>query len=173
MSILVNKHSRIIVQGFTGTEGTFHAEQMKSSAFHLRRSDRLLIVAVSLLLPIFSVPAATFVNFETAPVHPVALSADHRTLAVCNLPDNRVELFDVESGSPVPIGDVPVGLDPVAVRFRTTNELWVINHISSSVSIVDLARRTVIAWARWPARRMSSLPVRRNGLSCPARERMR
>ena len=28
MSVLVNKNSRIIVQGFTGTEGTFHAEQM-------------------------------------------------------------------------------------------------------------------------------------------------
>ncbi len=28
MSILVNKHSKVIVQGFTGTEGTFHAGQM-------------------------------------------------------------------------------------------------------------------------------------------------
>ena len=28
MSILVNKDSRIIVQGFTGSEGTFHATQM-------------------------------------------------------------------------------------------------------------------------------------------------
>jgi succinyl-CoA synthetase alpha subunit len=28
MSILVNKESRVIVQGFTGKEGTFHAEQM-------------------------------------------------------------------------------------------------------------------------------------------------
>jgi succinyl-CoA synthetase alpha subunit len=28
MSILVDKHSRVIVQGFTGQEGTFHAEQM-------------------------------------------------------------------------------------------------------------------------------------------------
>ena len=28
MSVLVNKESRIIVQGFTGNEGTFHAEQM-------------------------------------------------------------------------------------------------------------------------------------------------
>lgn len=28
MSILVNKQSRILVQGFTGTEGTFHATQM-------------------------------------------------------------------------------------------------------------------------------------------------
>lgn len=28
MSILVNKHSKILVQGFTGTEGSFHASQM-------------------------------------------------------------------------------------------------------------------------------------------------
>ncbi len=28
MSVLVNKNSKIIVQGFTGTEGSFHAEQM-------------------------------------------------------------------------------------------------------------------------------------------------
>jgi succinyl-CoA synthetase alpha subunit len=28
MSVLVNKNSKIIVQGFTGTEGTYHAEQM-------------------------------------------------------------------------------------------------------------------------------------------------
>src|SRR5688500_6768488 len=28
MSILVNKQSRVLVQGFTGTEGTFHATQM-------------------------------------------------------------------------------------------------------------------------------------------------
>lgn len=28
MSVLVNKNSKIIVQGFTGTEGTFHASQM-------------------------------------------------------------------------------------------------------------------------------------------------
>ena len=35
MSILVNKKSRVIVQGFTGTEGTFHAGQMIEYGTHV------------------------------------------------------------------------------------------------------------------------------------------
>src|SRR4026208_1725724 len=92
-----------------------------------------------------------FINFETAPVHPVALGPDGRTLAVCNLPDNRVELFDVSSGTPASIGRVAVGLDPVSARFASSNELWVVNHISSSISIVDVAAQNVIATLETPA----------------------
>lgn len=85
-----------------------------------------------------------FFNWETAPVHPVALSPDGTRLAVCNLPDARVEVFDVASGLPVALGSVPVGLDPVTVRFRTSAELWVANYISDSVSIIDLPTMRVV-----------------------------
>jgi YVTN family beta-propeller protein len=104
------------------------------------------------LWPVFALLAlsasrlsGSFINFETAPVHPIALSPDRQLLAVCNLPDGRVQLFDVSSGIPWPLGDVTVGVDPVTVRFRTAHELWVANHISSSVSIVDVAKRQVVA----------------------------
>src|ERR1041385_698576 len=87
--------------------------------------------------------AGSFVNFETPPVHPIALSPDGSQLAVCNLADGRLELFDVSSGTAVPVGSVPVGLDPVSVRYRSASEAWVVNHISDSISIVDVAARRV------------------------------
>jgi DNA-binding beta-propeller fold protein YncE len=79
-----------------------------------------------------------YFNFETAPVHPVALSPDATRLVVCNLPTGRLYIFDVTSGFPVKLGSIPVGIDPVTVRFRTATELWVANYISGSISIVDL-----------------------------------
>ena len=87
----------------------------------------------------------SFVNFETPPVHPVALSPDGSRLAVCNLPDARLEVFDVSSGAPVWVGNVATGLDPVTARFRTTNEVWVVNLISDSVSVIDLSRMRIVA----------------------------
>src|SRR6185295_3533980 len=92
--------------------------------------------------------ADSFVNFETPPVHPVALSPDGNQLAVCNLADGRLELFDVSSGTAVPVGSVPVGLDPVSVRYRTAGEVWVVNHISDSISVVNVTTRQVVATLR-------------------------
>ncbi len=64
-----------------------------------------------------------FFNFENNPVHPVDLSPDATRLAVCNLPDDRLEIFDVTTGAPVSLGTVTVGMDPVTIRFRTAAEL--------------------------------------------------
>jgi len=100
-----------------------------------------------LVIPDQTAAATTnsFVNFETAPVHPVVLSPDGDRLAVCNLADNRLEVFNVSSGAPVLIGGVPVGLDPVSVRFHTPNEAWVVNHVSDSVSVVNVDLMRVVA----------------------------
>src|SRR2546423_9851046 len=92
--------------------------------------------------------ADSFVNFETPPVHPVALSPDGSQLAVCNLADGRLELFDVSSGTAVAVGSVPVGLDPVSVRYRTASEVWVVNHISDSISVVNVTTRQIVATLR-------------------------
>src|SRR6266542_6454343 len=50
-------------------------------------------VLLAALSPARAAAASSFVNFETAPIHPVALSPDHDTLAICNLPDGRIELL--------------------------------------------------------------------------------
>lgn len=86
----------------------------------------------------------SFFNWETAPVHPIALSPSSNTLAVCNLPDNRVEFFDLSSGTPQNTGSVSVGLDPVSVRFRSATELWVVNFISDSISVIDVPSHRVV-----------------------------
>ena len=86
-------------------------------------------------------PAAaqpSFVAFESGPVRPLALSPDGSQLFAVNTPDNRLEIFDVVAGSLVPAGSVPVGMEPVAVAARNDDEVWVVNHLSDSVSIVDL-----------------------------------
>lgn len=85
------------------------------------------------------VSTTNFFNFETAPVHPEAISPDGAKLAVCNLAEGHVEIFDITSSAPVSLASIPVGIDPVSVRFRTTTEIWVANYISSSISVVDLS----------------------------------
>ena len=83
--------------------------------------------------------AASFVNFESGPVRPLALSPDGTRLYAVNTPDARLEIFSLEGDAPEHIGSVAVGLEPVAVASRTANEVWVVNHLSDSVSVVDVS----------------------------------
>ncbi|MCA9512742.1 MAG: hypothetical protein KC560_18680 [Myxococcales bacterium] len=76
--------------------------------------------------------------FESDPVRTLARTPDGATLAVVNTPDGRVELFDVAGGALVHAGSVSVGMEPVAVAARSNDELWVVNHLSDSISIVRL-----------------------------------
>ncbi|ANM30134.1 hypothetical protein ABI59_11945 [Acidobacteria bacterium Mor1] len=82
---------------------------------------------------------ATYTNFESHQVHPVALTPDGTTLLVINTPTARLEVFELGAeGTPEPTVSIPVGLEPVSVIARSNTEAWVVNHLSDSISIVDL-----------------------------------
>jgi MYXO-CTERM domain-containing protein len=81
---------------------------------------------------------APYVNFESGPVRPVALSPDGQTLFVTNIPDGQLEIYNVTDNGLSYRASVPVGLEPVAVAPRSDGEVWVVNHLSDSVSVVDV-----------------------------------
>ena len=90
---------------------------------------------------------SSFTLFESGQVRPLALSPDGSHLFAVNTPDNRLEIFRVRQHGLQHIDSVPVGLEPVAVAVRSNTEVWVVNHLSDSVSIVNVhpphARRVV------------------------------
>lgn len=87
---------------------------------------------------------STFVNWETPHVSPLTLSSDGNTLLAVNTPAAQLEVFEVSSETPRHVASIPVGLDPVSVRFRDINSAWVVNHISDSISIIDLMAQNVV-----------------------------
>lgn len=80
-----------------------------------------------------------YVNYETPHVHPLDLTPDGSLLLAVNTADHRLEVFAILPAQLEHLGSVPVGVDPVSVRARSNSEAWVVNHVSDSVSIVDLA----------------------------------
>ena len=99
---------------------------------------RSLPLAAALALS--AAPAfASYVLFESGQVRPLAMSPDGTKLFAANSPDNRLEVFSVGAGGLTKTGSVEVGMEPVAVAARTDSEVWVVNHLSDSISIVDVS----------------------------------
>jgi DNA-binding beta-propeller fold protein YncE len=82
--------------------------------------------------------AAGFTLFESGQVRPLALSPSGKFLYAVNTPDNHLEVFEITPRGLSHRFSVPVGLEPVAVAARSEEEVWVVNHLSDSVSIVRL-----------------------------------
>ncbi len=78
-------------------------------------------------------------HFESGPVRPLGLSADGRRLFVANTPAGTLDIFTVDENGLQIEASVPVGVDPVALAVRNPGEVWVVNHLSDSVSVVDVA----------------------------------
>lgn len=109
------------------------------------------VSSVAGMLWIQSSPAqstSSYAHFEGRQTHPVALTPDGTRLLALNTPDARLSVFDVSNPAntqPVLVAEIPVGLEPVSVRARTNDEVWVVNELSDSVSIVSLSREVVVA----------------------------
>jgi DNA-binding beta-propeller fold protein YncE/mono/diheme cytochrome c family protein len=80
----------------------------------------------------------TYTLFESGQVRPLALSPDGKRLFAVNTPDNRIEVFRVKQSGLIHLTSIPVGIEPVAVAARSKSEIWVVNHLSDSVSVVRL-----------------------------------
>jgi DNA-binding beta-propeller fold protein YncE len=104
------------------------------------RLPKLLILALILCAASVSAVGAQddYTLFESGQVRPMAMSPDGFWLYVCNTPDAHLEVYALGGSSgALAVFSVPVGLEPVAVAARNNSEVWVVNHLSDSVSIVD------------------------------------
>jgi DNA-binding beta-propeller fold protein YncE/mono/diheme cytochrome c family protein len=99
----------------------------------------LTVIWIASLSPSTAEAQSDYTLFESGPVRPIAMSPDGSRLFVVNTPDGYLEIFDVSSGSALKEASVPVGLEPVSVAARNNDEVWVVNHLSDSISIVDVA----------------------------------
>ncbi len=95
---------------------------MANRRFNVFRALVAFLAALSVTRPASGAGAGaeSFINFETIPVHPLDPTA-------------------------VSVASVPVGIDPVSVRFRTASEIWVVNHLSDSISVVELSANLATA----------------------------
>lgn len=80
----------------------------------------------------------SYTLFEFGQSRPLAISPNGRYLFVANTPANCLEIYNVETDTPQLISSVAVGMEPIAVAARTDTEIWVVNGLSDSVSIVDI-----------------------------------
>jgi YVTN family beta-propeller protein len=91
------------------------------------------------------IASGSFVNFESPPVKPLALSADGSRLYAVNTPNNSVVVYDTVGGL-TRLREIPVGLDPVSLAVQpVTGLVWVANHVSDNVAVIDPVTGSTVA----------------------------
>lgn len=80
----------------------------------------------------------SYTLFESGQTRPVAVSPNGQLLFVANTPSNCLEIYSTEGDQLTLVSSVNVGLEPVAVAAQSDTEIWVVNHLSDSVSVVDI-----------------------------------
>jgi DNA-binding beta-propeller fold protein YncE len=121
------QHARFVVRGILVAGGALCAAACQSSSPLEREAQPAAVTSPS------------FLEFESGQVRPIAMSPDGARLFAVNTPNGSLEIFDITDSGLALSARVPVGLEPVAVAARSASEVWVVNHLSDSVSVVTLS----------------------------------
>jgi YVTN family beta-propeller protein len=106
---------------------------------------RFFLLAAFLCAASLARAQTNYVNFEGKQTRPICLSPDGTRLFAVNTPDARLSVFDVTHPlNPFLIAEIPVGVEPVSVNARDNNEVWVVNEVSDSISVVSVSNRLVV-----------------------------
>lgn len=101
-----------------------------------------------LLLLFFANSLPALDHFEARQTNPLAITPNGTRLLVLNSVEGRLSVFALDGppdSLPLLIAEIPVGQEPVSVRALNDDEVWVVNELSDSVSIVSLSRGETLA----------------------------
>jgi YVTN family beta-propeller protein len=94
--------------------------------------------------PTISLLPSAYTNFESPQTNPLRLSPDGSRLFAANTASSSVSVFTLEDpAAPRLIAEIPVGIEPVSVWAISNDEVWVVNHVSDSISVVSVTRGIV------------------------------
>ena len=146
---------------------------MKHSRLSVSVLTRLVVLTVlggRLLAVPLAQAAPAFTLFESGHVRPLALSPNRSKLFAVNTPDNRLEVSAVEQpGSHAPCLGRRGPRARRGRRPRTNSEVWVVNHLSDSVSIVSVGRDHCPCHAHAAGRRRAARHRLRRTAASPGR----
>src|SRR5262245_59555582 len=107
-------------------------------------STRVICAAALIAFVSSALAQNPYINFEGKQTRPLCLSPDGTRLFAVNTPDARLSVFDVTHAlNPFLIAEIPVGVEPASVNARDNDEVWVVNEVSDSVSVVSVSRQLV------------------------------
>ncbi|MFL6567748.1 MAG: cytochrome c peroxidase [Chthoniobacterales bacterium] len=101
------------------------------------------ILALLVTSALAQVPSANFTNFEARQTTPLRLTPDGKWLLAVNSADARLSVFNTTTTPPLLAKEIPVGIEPVSVNAHTNDEVWVVNELSDSISVVSLSQGIV------------------------------
>ena len=88
---------------------------------------------------------SSFHAFDAPIARGVDVTPDGALLLVANRPGDSISVFRLtDPERPVLLREIPVGLQPVSVHARTDDEVWVVNGVSDTVSVVSLRAARVL-----------------------------